>query len=566
MFYILFEKDERKNLERINMIAILHGYLLEGSGSNLWTRSIIQSLCENGETVHLMCQENHPELYDFICEVILYHSNGEKEILLKRDSVYLGKCIMHKPELGNTLPVYVYDKYEEFSDVQPMINLSDTVIGSYLQTNIKILTQIIDEYNVDVIHANHAVLMSVVAQRVSKLRNIPFAIMPHGSAIEYAVKKDNRFFKFAESAFDDAQRIYVIGKEIQTRVKNLFPALTDIESKMIELNLGVNTSLFNPVKVAERKNNIDKLCSLLKNVERGKTPSHVQQLQDKITENISQEKLLEAISISSKYNAKLPDEDIEQKLQSVNWEKEKIILFVGRMIANKGLHSIIASLSEILATEPNTRLIVVGHGPQRESLEVLISALQSGYSDLVYNIVKWGRELEEDGNKPLEEIQLFFDHLKKTNELEDYFTKAQKYLNKDKVLFTGYLTHKELCYLFSACDVAIFPSVVAEAGPLVFLEAMGSGCFPIGTYFAGMGASIDSVSHALSPDVSDLMKLSPDADQTVNDIISNVKKALYVDDDSKKSLRKVAIDKYDWKNISKKLATDLHQLPNIIMK
>ena len=64
------------------MIAILHGYLLEGSGSNLWTRSVIQSICYSGETVHLICQENHPELYDFICEGIIYHSNGIKETII----------------------------------------------------------------------------------------------------------------------------------------------------------------------------------------------------------------------------------------------------------------------------------------------------------------------------------------------------------------------------------------------------------------------------------------------------------------------------------------------------
>ena len=52
------------------MICILHGYLLEGSGSNLWTRSIIQSLCRQGKTVHLVCQENHPEIYDFISTVV----------------------------------------------------------------------------------------------------------------------------------------------------------------------------------------------------------------------------------------------------------------------------------------------------------------------------------------------------------------------------------------------------------------------------------------------------------------------------------------------------------------
>ena len=126
--------------------------------------------------------------------------------------------------------------------------------------------------------------------------------------------------------------------------------------------------------------------------------------------------------------------------------------------------------------------------------------------------------------------------------------------------FTGYLTHKELCYLFPACDVAIFPSVVAEAGPLVFLEAMASGCFPIGTYFAGMGASIDSVTDKLPENIVELMKLSPDAGQTVLDIINSVTKALYVDDHYKEKLREVAIEKYDWKNISKRLSSDLHQL------
>ena len=89
---------------------------------------------------------------------------------------------------------------------------------------------------------------------------------------------------------------------------------------------------------------------------------------------------------------------------------------------------------------------------------------------------------------------------------------------------------------------------------------MASGCFPIGTYFAGMAASIDSVSQAVPPDVTDLMKLSPRADQTVSDIITKVKKALYVDENYKKKLRDVAIEKYDWKNISEKLSSDLYQL------
>ncbi len=542
------------------MIAILHGYLLEGSGSNLWTRSIIQSLCKNGVTVYLMCQENHPELYDFICEGIIYHSNGRKERILKRDPVYPGKCIMHKPKLGNTLPVYVRDKYEEFSDPQPMINLDDTSIEKYLETNIKVLTQIINENQIKVILANHAVLMSVVAQRVAKRWRIPYAIMPHGSAIEYAVKKDKRFFKYAEHAFDEAKQIFVIGKEIRNRLKELFTDIPGIDSKMTELNLGVNTSLFHPVKVKHRNDKINGLFNLLKDVERGKTKLQSQNILRELKADISKLKLLNVLKASASYNAKMTDEDLEEKLQMIDWDNEKILLFVGRLIASKGLHSIVTALPEILTNEPNTRLLVVGHGPQRELLEAWIWALQNGYTDLALNIVRWGRELESNGNKSLEETQCYFNHLRTTNELNDYFIKAQKHLNQSIVIFTGYLTHRELCCLFPVCDAAIFPSVVPEAGPLVFLEAMASGCFPMGTYFAGMAASIDSVSQAIPPNIADLMKLSPRADQTVLDIITKVKKALYIDGKYKEILRNITVQKYDWENISKKLASDLYQL------
>ena len=75
-----------------------------------------------------------------------------------------------------------------------------------------------------------------------------------------------------------------------------------------------------------------------------------------------------------------------------------------------------------------------------------------------------------------------------------------------------------------------------------------------------MAASIDSVSQALPLEVADLMKLSPRTDQTVLDIISKVKKALYVDGCYKEELRDVAIDKYDWENISGRLVSDLYQL------
>ncbi len=47
-------------------ICILHGYLLEGSGSNIYVHNIARAHCLKGHTVYLVCQEREAEGYDLI--------------------------------------------------------------------------------------------------------------------------------------------------------------------------------------------------------------------------------------------------------------------------------------------------------------------------------------------------------------------------------------------------------------------------------------------------------------------------------------------------------------------
>ena len=107
------------------------------------------------------------------------------------------------------------------------------------------------------------------------------------------------------------------------------------------------------------------------------------------------------------------------------------------------------------------------------------------------------------------------------------------------------------------CDVAIFPSVVAEAGPLVFLEALASGVFPLGTYFAGMAASIDSVAGDLPAEDAAHMKLSPDPSQTIADIIANTGNALTLGGRHADRLRRSVLARYDWVEVGRKLVAEL---------
>ena len=264
------------------------------------------------------------------------------------------------------------------------------------------------------------------------------------------------------------------------------------------------------------------------------------------------EQLKGYIAGQGKYTAKHTDAEAESKLSSINWDTDEIILFVGRLIASKGVHSIITSLPFVFKEYPNAKMVIIGHGPLREPLEILIWALQNKYTQLVHNIIKWARELEGTKPGPLHESAAYLKALENDGKLDNYFKIASETISFNRIIFTGYLTHKELQYIFPASDVAVFPSVIAEAGPLVFLEAIASGCFPIGTYFAGMAASIDSIKGSIPDEDLDYMKLSPDAAETVSDMVQKISGALALRGRHSAALRKVAVERYDWSNISKR--------------
>jgi glycosyltransferase involved in cell wall biosynthesis len=548
------------------MICILHGYLLEGSGSNLWTRSITESLCRQGHDVHLMAQENHPERYDFITEARRYREDGEVETFFRRDPVHTGTCVLHKPDLGDTLPVYVWDRYEEFPRVVPMVELSDEEVESYVSRNERALLRIVRENGITAMHANHAVLMSVVAQRVSRETGVPYAVMPHGSALEFAVKRDERFLRLAESAFTDARRVFAIGDEMRERVRGILGAVPGLEEKFSGLHLGVDTSQFELVSRAERRATLAKMAESLRDVPRGRRAAHFAAMRARLHGGMRTDEMRALFAdADAAYEAKAPDADVEAKLQGIDWEHEPTLLFVGRLISTKGIQSVIAALPLILAARPDLRLLVVGHGPLREPLEALLWALEHGERGMVEHIVARGRELEgspegdADGTE-LTQVARFLEQLQARGELEGYYAAAREHVRPDRVVFTGYLTHRELHYLFPCCDVAVFPSVVKEAGPLVFLEALASGAFPLGTYFAGMKASIDSVAAALPPEDADAMKLDPSPERTVADIIRRVPAALALSERHRETLYQVARDRYDWKSVATKLFTELSAL------
>jgi len=289
-------------------------------------------------------------------------------------------------------------------------------------------------------------------------------------------------------------------------------------------------------------------------MERGKDPALTEAMLHDLGGAWSRQALRRLLARTSEYSSKLPDADCEAKLESVDWENDKILIYIGRLIAAKGVQSALCALPSILAREPRARLLIVGHGPLLEVLECMVQALASGDGDLVGKIASWGACME-DGTEaePLIQVQRYLERLEQAGELDDYLRTAAEARIGERVIFTGYLTHRELRHLLPCCDVALFPSVVPEAGPLVFLEALAAGVHPMGTYFGGMAASIDSVSGFVPDDVRDLMKLRREPEHTAADIAANTCRALELGRRHAADLRQAAVEGCDWTTVARKL-------------
>lgn len=99
-----------------------------------------------------------------------------------------------------------------------------------------------------------------------------------------------------------------------------------------------------------------------------------------------------------------------------------------------------------------------------------------------------------------------------------------------------------------------------EAGPLVFLEAMAAGVFPLGTYFGGMAASIDAVAEHVPGAPADRMKLrTPDAPAggIVSDIADRVNETLDDPTELGPQLRDYVEARHDWRAVARRLSDAL---------
>ena len=91
-------------------------------------------------------------------------------------------------------------------------------------------------------------------------------------------------------------------------------------------------------------------------------------------------------------------------LAGLDPERDRLVVFVGKLIASKGVELLLAAWPLVLARVPDARLVVVGFGGFREGLEQLAADLARG--DLAA-----ARATRGEHGEPLELLQAFLDGL-----------------------------------------------------------------------------------------------------------------------------------------------------------
>jgi glycosyltransferase involved in cell wall biosynthesis len=138
-------------------VLVFHGYLLRGTGSNIYNASLVRALTRMGHEVDLLCQDRSWDAPEGVT--------------------------VHNPDIGRVLPVYVADRYDGF-DAKPFPQLTDTELRRYIDANVAAVRA---APLPDVALANHLVMGPLVLARGLSGR-APYAVKIHGSALEYTVR------------------------------------------------------------------------------------------------------------------------------------------------------------------------------------------------------------------------------------------------------------------------------------------------------------------------------------------------------------------------------------------
>jgi len=425
-------------------VLIFHGYLLAGTGSNVYNSELAEALVRGGHEVHLLCQERDPLALDWV-DAAADWDGGELAVRVRRRPV---RATAYRPDIGGLLPVYVADRYEGF-EARPFQDLSPAEVDRYLDANVAAVREVTERVQPDVALANHLVMGPVVLARGLAPAGVPYAIKIHGSALEYTVKPQPRFRPFAIAGLERARGVLVGSRHT---AESLWAAIGDpaLPDRTRLGPPGVDVERFTPRAPAEARAGFERLRERLAAVETDESG---------------------APGPADSF-ARSPGE-AAAALATVGPD-DRLVVFVGKLIASKGIELLLAAWPLVLARESRARLLIVGFGAFREALEGLARDLEAGDLDAARALVS------EDGAE-LPHLAAFLDSLEDAGA----YRAAARGMT-DRIAWSGRLDHAELTDVLPMAEAMAVPSTFPEAFGMVAAEAAACGALPVVAAHSGL--------------------------------------------------------------------------------
>ncbi len=192
-------------------IVLWHGYLLGGTGSNVYTRALARAWSRLGHEVVVVCQERNPGAYD------------------------LGGARVVRPELPeNILPTFVLDRYE---GLEPRLlqELTPEERERYVEANAAAVRA---ELPADLVFANHVLLGGPVAAATGA----PYAVKAHGSELEYSMRGNAELAAWGRESLAPATATFVGSAHIRSVLEQVVGHV----DRVYEVPPGVDIEEFKP--------------------------------------------------------------------------------------------------------------------------------------------------------------------------------------------------------------------------------------------------------------------------------------------------------------------------------
>ncbi len=449
-------------------ILIFHGYLLGGTGSNVYNASLAAALVRAGHDVHLLCQEPHPEDLPFVDAVGAW-AQGRLSVEVLREPV---RCTVYRPDIGGLLPVYVADRYEGV-EAKPFPELSEDEVAAYLDRNVAAVREVAERMEPEAALANHLIMGPAILARAG----LRFAMKVHGSALEYTVKPHPRFLPCAREGTRAARAVLVGSRHT---AQSLWAALSDpdLPGRTLLGPPGVDIAAFAPRDPGEAAAGVVRLG------ERLAAAAPPAQVAAPAGDAPPVGAAPPAQAVPPAQAARPPTETsftrdtaaAARAVASLCPGRDRLVVFVGKLIVSKGIDLLLASWPLVRARVPDARLAVVGFGAWEEQARRLQDALVRGDLGEARAIAREGRAAEGGPAKPLGHLLAFLDAVD-PDDLGDV---------SDGVVFTGRLEHSELAELLPAAEALVVPSTFPEAFGMVAAEAAACGALPIVAAHSGL--------------------------------------------------------------------------------